>query len=51
MQCAHVPCTCQVLEEGEFCSEPCEVGTISGTFCGCEHAVCLNNRVREPVFD
>lgn len=51
MECAHEPCTCRVMEKGEFCSEPCELGTISGAFCGCDHAVCQSSRVRTPVVE
>ena len=40
MECAHETCTCLVIEEGEFCSESCEIGTMSGGFCGCDHASC-----------
>lgn len=45
MECAHQPCTCHVPEPGEYCSEVCELGATSGSFCGCEHAVCETNRV------
>jgi hypothetical protein len=51
MECAHQPCTCHVPEPGEYCSEVCELGAMSGQFCGCEHATCETNRVRAPVFD
>jgi hypothetical protein len=51
MECAHESCTCLVMEEGGFCSESCEVGTISGGFCGCDHAVCQASRVRAPAID
>jgi len=51
MECAHQPCTCHVPEPGEYCSEVCDLGAMSGQFCGCEHATCETNRVRAPVFD
>jgi hypothetical protein len=51
MECAHETCTCLVIEEGEFCSESCEVGTISGGFCGCDHAGCQGSRLRAPAID
>jgi hypothetical protein len=51
MECAHGPCTCHVPEVGEYCSEVCELGAISGPFCGCEHAICEMNRVPAPVYD
>lgn len=51
MECAHEACTCLVMEEGEFCSESCELGAMSGGFCGCDHAVCRASRVQEPAID
>ena len=51
MECAHKPCTCRVLEPGETCSETCEQTTMSGEFCGCEHAVCETSRMRALVAD
>lgn len=51
MECAHEPCTCQVLELGELCSEACELGVMTGPFCGCEHAMCQTSRVRATAFD
>lgn len=49
MECAHEPCTCQVIENAGFCSESCEMGTISGPFCGCDHAACQASRVQAPM--
>ena len=51
MECAHKPCTCRVLEPGEACSEACELTTMSGEFCGCEHVVCGTSRMRALVSD
>lgn len=49
MECGRDSCTCQVLEPGEFCSETCELGTVSGPFCGCDHAVCRASRAGATV--
>ena len=51
MECAHEACTCLVIEEGEFCSESCEIGAMSGGFCGCDHASCQGSRLRAPAID
>jgi len=40
MECSHEPCTCRVVEPGQFCSESCGLGTHIGPFCGCGHAEC-----------
>lgn len=48
MECAHEPCTCVVIEEGEFCSEACATGSLSGLFCGCDHVACRASRVQPP---
>ncbi len=51
MQCAHDVCTCVVTETGEFCSEACELGTMTGGFCGCDHAACRASRLNAPAID
>lgn len=40
MECSHQPCTCQVGELGQFCSESCRLGLEGGPFCGCGHPDC-----------
>lgn len=49
MVCGHEPCTCQVLEPGEYCSETCELGAMSSPFCACDHAVCRADRPEAPL--
>jgi hypothetical protein len=51
MQCAHDACTCLVAEIGGFCSEACELGTMTAGFCGCDHAVCRSSRLNAPAID
>jgi hypothetical protein len=51
MECAHEACTCLVMEKGEFCSESCEIGTMSGVFCGCDHPACQGSRLQAPAID
>jgi hypothetical protein len=40
MECSHEPCTCQVAEAGQFCSESCGLGMEGSPFCGCGHSLC-----------
>jgi hypothetical protein len=50
MECSHEPCTCRVVEAGQFCSESCGLGTQTGPFCGCGHAECQATRVGSDPF-
>jgi len=50
MECSHEPCTCRVVEAGQFCSESCGLGTHTGPFCGCGHAECQATRVGSDPF-
>lgn len=38
-ECAHIPCGCQVDNDGDNCSEWCKKA-LDSTDCGCGHVEC-----------
>lgn len=49
--CVCQACTCEVRNEGDYCSEPCRDCDENAEVCLCDHPDCAGGEVEEELFD